>query len=1063
MILEPSLFFRKYGIRNSNQLVKPPLPKLELLNLPKNSIFHYPGTSALDDGPVDTDPIFGQTQRPIYIDHISRISSTEGNPRVLVYDVNKQIRLHRTNNPRFRLFKDAETSYRDPFIHVCFSYSLIHRTYKYLRNYYTAYYQWYNLTSTIWNKIDEVTTYVPTINRNHYIEVDLPNILPSISSLNLAEKVMNQNTVKVFNSPESLMILDIWKWLGKNRSKSIIGLNLRSKEQYDKINIIFKESGRWFVINLGVLDSWRKSQPGEKPDGQEITKGLDPEQLQKRFLRLLISLFEARTNPDLPDNVDVKEDVVLDQSLDQTETKTTTVDNDGSLDPDDDDVDETTDVRNEREVIQIASDFEDENHEQIDAEIEADLEKLETTGDNSGMDVVVDGNVSTQVIEIKTKPNTLEGAIVEHCDRLADSGGLSAAEYRKYLEMASTYKTLKAPDGTTLDKFIQIAPQDLQIKESPSIPDKNTIVDKTMLKSSLLEFDKKYVNHILQKDIAAAVLSIQKAGVIVTDYEVEEVEDITGSHFVYQVKIKPLQGTASTIHFKIPKVDDEGNFMVNGVNYRLRKQRGDLPIRKISPSRVSLTSYYGKVFVERNDRRTNNYGKWLAASIMVLGFNKESDLITNMAPGNSFRNEIKLPRLYTILAQNFNSFTLKTKRNEYDLYWNLNFDYNSRAKITSSNNIGEIEQDGAVVAGSNSQGQILVIGKNNALYHTVSSTDFSLQAMPSIEDLLGISSKKTPLDFAELRVFGKSIPVGVILSYLYGFSKLVRSLKITPRVVPAGQRAQLTPDEWEIVFQDETWVFNREDRLASMILGGWREHRDTTITYNVHEFDKPDVYLNVLEDAGLGVRYLREIDLLSNMFVDPITKDLLVEMKEPTDFEGLLKRSSELLLLDHHPNELDSEYMRIKGYERFAGVVYSEMVRSIRIHNARPGKYRYPVEMNPYAVWIQINQDPAKNQVVEINPIQNMKEAEAVTYSGIGGRSSRSMVKRTRVYHKNDMGTISESTVDNSDVGINIFLSGDPQFTSLRGISRRYVVGKSGATPLLSSSALLSVGATVDD
>ena len=72
----------------------------------------------------------------------------------------------------------------------------------------------------------------------------------------------------------------------------------------------------------------------------------------------------------------------------------------------------------------------------------------------------------------------------------------------------------------------------------------------------------------------------------------------------------------------------------------------------------------------------------------------------------------------------------------------------------------------------------------------------------------------------------------------------------------------------------------------------------------------------------------------------------------------------------------------------------------------------------------------------EINPIKNLKEREAVTYNGVGGRTSRSMTRSTRIYHKNDMGIISESTVDSSDVAINTYMSADPIFDSLRGTAR---------------------------
>ena len=73
------------------------------------------------------------------------------------------------------------------------------------------------------------------------------------------------------------------------------------------------------------------------------------------------------------------------------------------------------------------------------------------------------------------------------------------------------------------------------------------------------------------------------------------------------------------------------------------------------------------------------------------------------------------------------------------------------------------------------------------------------------------------------------------------------------------------------------------------------------------------------------------------------------------------------------------------------------------------------------------------------------------------------MVKRSRVFHPNDMGVISESTVDSGDVAISTFLTADPNFSSLRGLSRRYIPGVDGATKLISTAALVSPCADRDD
>jgi hypothetical protein len=201
-----------------------------------------------------------------------------------------------------------------------------------------------------------------------------------------------------------------------------------------------------------------------------------------------------------------------------------------------------------------------------------------------------------------------------------------------------------------------------------------------------------------------------------------------------------------------------------------------------------------------------------------------------------------------------------------------------------------------------------------------------------------------------------------------------------------------------------------------MCLIGFRVFANACRNYSVHNFDKKDIYFNLLDSIGLGVRYLREMDLIVDMFIDPITKEILVDMGEPTDFIGLLVKAGQLLQTDWSPDETDMAYMRIKGYERFSGAVYAELVKAIRTHTARRGNSGNSVDMPPYVVWNAIQQDPSMGMVEESNPIHNLKEKEEVTYGGVGGRSRRSMVKRTRVFHENDMGVISEATKDSSDV-----------------------------------------------
>ena len=487
---------------------------------------------------------------------------------------------------------------------------------------------------------------------------------------------------------------------------------------------------------------------------------------------------------------------------------------------------------------------------------------------------------------------------------------------------------------------------------------------------------------------------------------------------------------------------------------------GVLPIRKIDSATVALSSYYGKVFVMRNEKKVNDFTEWLARQLFVLGFSETPTNITGLNPADVFDNLFKAPKIYTALSKNFNSF----KVGEYTLMFNNRSRYTLLGYGTkdsvSDKAVADIEGTTYRLVGTDAKGLPILVDYKDNFFRYVAGTP---QPLGSFFDISLIDLTSAPVDFATLKVFSKSISVGVALGYLIGLDNLLTLLKVTPRIYEAGKRVALSVDEYVLAFKDKKYVFSRRDTLASLVLAGFNEYHKEIKQYDTSAFNNKDVYLNLLDSIGIGARYLKEIDLLDDMFVDTITKGLLVDMHEPTTFRGLLVRGSELLVNDYHPDTQDLSYQRFKGYERISGAIYRELVISTRNFRARNIRGKSAIELNPYAVWKTITGDSANMLVADINPIENLKQAEAVTYTGEGGRNKDAITKSSRIYHKNDMGTISEATVDSSDVAVNTFLSANPLLNSVRGTVDKFDMSVDGASSLLSTSALVSIGAQHDD
>lgn len=740
----------------------------------------------------------------------------------------------------------------------------------------------------------------------------------------------------------------------------------------------------------------------------------------------------------------------------------------------------------EPEVIrEIIDDFSaGELNEDVFNAIDKDLEALEyiekkqlmqrsITADSVNADLVVKNN--TDNTSFKTSPEDIqkihdsiftdidhEESLKKEIDRYVEYGLMSAADYRVLLKQSEAYMQKPSPyaKDKSVKDYIKIAQEELAIKPIESqMPDIKTVTDKSMLESSLNVFDSKYIKHIMPKDITAMTANIQKAGIFIHDYTIESEASALGEYEIHSLRIKPIDGVISTLRFKIPKVDQEGRYVANGNTYSLRKQRSDLPIRKIRPDTVALTSYYGKLFVARSSKRANNSMDWIARQLLSLGQSGESNLIKRVAPANVFDNSFKAPKIYSGLAQHFKSLNIGD--------YNFNFDWTERKHFLTNvsediveSQVAKIEGDKYRICGNTTKGDLLLVDYNDQFYILQMN---KLVPIGDIYSICLLDQTKAPVDFAEIKVFTRVIPVGILLAYMLGFTNLIKYLGEEPRIFDVRKRIDLKSDEYIIPFKDKKYVFSRKNVKASLILGGFNEYDRTLKNYYVESFDKPNVYLNVLESNGVNARFLREVELLDQLFVDPITRDILIEMHEPTTFKGLIVRSCEMLVNDMHPDSQDMRFMRIKGYERFAGAIYKELILSIREFKARNIRGKSQISLNPYAVWRNITQDSSAEMVKDINPIENLKQVEAVTYVGEGGRSKDAMTKASRAYHPNDFGTISEATVDSSDVGINTFLSANPLFSSLRGLTKQFDESQHGYASVLSTSALISPGADHDD
>ena len=1100
-------------IRKGGQLVAPIISVAQDMELPQNSLLHYVADSKIDVGPGSDHPLFKGINKPILIYTPLKLIDPPNDPRRVTFDSNPILRGYFVRNRRFRKLLDIEKMPKDPKTLVVANYAIVHHNYKYIRSLYADYNAWFDLMHLVTSEMNRAAE---VSQRNQWLIVKTPEVLPAISRLNNAMKNMDQNSLKIFHNDGARFLLELWKFLaepeeGQEKPKCIF--DRIEKKNYRYINIIIEDSNQWIAVNLEKLYYWQKSaneayQAQMKADvksgkvqAKDVRKldgvSYNNKQLQKYILRMYMVLMAARSvtaiDADKPmqDKLAAPKDIAAQKTESpmgkEAQEDLSEEDEEGRTLPQAEDEEEIAvkkdvdladstvsspslngpEVKSSEQLLReaqrtVAHEDEDSSRfeitDEVDAMIDADLAELEKINSSEvSKDVVnpLTGEVLPLAVD-DTRP--YEHKTKDRIGLLAEAGLLTAAEYRRLSNLTEKYKTIPNPFGGkgTLVEAMEIHPDEIKIDTKHVVAPNATVVDESMLHSSIEKSQQTYIKHTLPKHVLKMITHIQSAGVMLDHVEVERTETIQGVNHNFTARVVPVEGAPTTLRFPIPEINEDGTYTANGVKYAMRNQRGDFPIRKVAPNRVAITSYYGKFFIYRSRKAVNDYQQWLINEVMSLGFDNSIETVTDIKTANVFHMDVKAPRSVSALAHQIKEFTLKSTENEKFVF------HLDLSKIDENFNMEIVKPwiDKGFVPIAISDKRKIIYYEGDSFYLIHGET---VKPLGEMEEILGLDMSGMPTEFVEIKMAGKYVPIGMILAWDYGLTELIKRLKIKTRRVPVGTRTQQQPDEVALVFSDETLLFSKNDRLACLLLGGFQEFRRVIRSFSITDFDQPGVYQNVLDTTGGGTRVLREITLARDMFVDPITKDVLLQLNQPTDFMGILVFATELLMDDMHRPELDMSEMRIKGYERIAGAVYQELVQAMRNHNGRPGKSRYPIEMKPFAIWQSLAEDPSIIVVKDINPIENLKQREEVTFTGAGGRSKDTMTAATREYGKNDIGIISEATKDSGEVGINTYLAPNPQLTNTLGMPVPPKDKDLGMSSIFSSSVLASPGATRDD
>lgn len=1011
-------FFRNFVLRKKQEITNPKFHHLTDMVLPRESVMMYLPKTQEDIGPSTEEPLIGTYPDGVNIYFNSLYVTPIGRTRPVPFNEKQSIQLYRKSHFKYNWARTLSNYLSRRQELLVNNIAMGPHRHRYV---FTRFVQFERAYNQLASGIEAVKQMSKETTRYQYWRIELPPSVPDYRQLLVAVDhykkafkdgvytTTDNQAVLPFKGYGSYWIMDWYLFLIGERDYSLF--NRLDKEEMDKLHIIFSHNGLSWVVNLGIVSQWMEELNDKQgnPTSMRVNAA-------KRFLLGFRALIAGGTlSETIEEKPHAAENVGLGTGTPEEERRSQEVNKESEEEPLD--LDESEEITDQS--VTMLDLFMGSKKADTESDDDQGGEDPGGADENHGEEwaAAVDDellyNAETEGLGETKKVifSTPESGILRALEQRAKAGTLTVAEQRYYTNLAQSYKTIKMPNGESLESFVKIDQAKLRHLPAKVAPEMRGIIDPSQLQSRATNLKTKYSEEFLNRDIAGMILNVQNAGIVLTDLKRERIVNAESAYDVYTMNVHPVGGSPKTAMFRIPKIDKDGTFTVDGVKQHLQLQRMEIPIRKINSEQVALTSYYDrKIMMSRSTKVADDYGLWLNKQLILLG---EAGKVSGVL-GDVYNRSYAVPRTYSALAKRYR--TLKAGGIEF------NFDLSSL--VGSEKEIKKLISPNWVPVAKEGDGFIFMDDGGN-LYKDKTH-------IGSFESRCGIDTTKAPVDIVTVNVNGYAFPIGVVLAYYFGFDELLKALNADYRTVPAGEKVRMGQDEYAITFNDETLIFNRRDSLTALIMGGFRKLANLS-NFSRYDLNTKGVWVPAIGDKKVKPGHFDEMRLMFEMFIDPITKSELVKRGYPTELHYLMIEGVKMLNTDRTAHEIELTEQRFVGYERFAGRVYNEIVKSTRQFRNKGNDKRFTFDMNPEAVIMSIITDTSVNLVEEVNPIHEIKEQEVVTFGGTGGRSETTMVRRTRGQQENYAGVISEAGKDSGKVGFVSYLTSNPKIADFRG------------------------------
>lgn len=540
----------------------------------------------------------------------------------------------------------------------------------------------------------------------------------------------------------------------------------------------------------------------------------------------------------------------------------------------------------------------------------------------------------------------------------------------------------------------------------------------------------------------------------IRNIEVENSSTSEDAIETYKVEYENENGKRFSIKVDVPIMIDNKYMKLRGNRKNINGQLTLIPIIKTDQDTVQVVSYsYKKIFIRRFGTTTGKSN--VTCDKLIKTLTKHSFNNIHIIEGDCTKvcAKYEVPIDYLDLAGVYSKIITP----QYTFFFNQD-ELREKYKVE--------DKKGLPIAVNNNTKEIIYFKFDINISLSLWIANLISEADSSFISTFNSASKSVRYTYSQASILGNRIPLIIMLAYSEGLQKVLKKANIKYDIIPADAgRPNYDQNTEDIIKFKDGWIKYEITYASSLLMNGLKAC--DTDSYLLEEINTKPMYLDFFDLFG-GRIMADGLDNFYDIFIDPITLDVLQDYKLPTDYIEMLLYANNLLSDNKFVKHTQINGRRSRRNELIPGYLYTALAEAYQDYTRSMKHGRQtPLTIKQSAVIDKILTDNTVSDLSILTPLGEYEAINTISPKGLSGlNSDRSYTLDKRTFDESMLNVFGMSTGFAGNVGINRQATIDMNISGKRGYIRSLEETPKELSPTKSfcmTEALTPYGCTRDD